>query len=96
MALFGDLGKALGFGTAKETLAAATQGAIRGAIMGQPFMGAAGGAIGSGGRRQEAGQSVAVSIAQEPPRESAFSSQAATPVMQATPISYSPGIQPRS
>jgi len=94
MALFGDLGKALGLGTAKETFAAATRGAIQGAIMGQPFMGAAGGAMRSGRGMSETGQSVAVSITPSAPQETAFSSQAAAPVMQATPISYSPGIQP--
>lgn len=94
MAIFGDVGKFLGLGTTKQTLSAATQGAIRGAILGQPFMGAASGALGSGQRASETGQSVAVSIAPAPAQETAFSSQAAGPVMQATPISYSPGIQP--
>ena len=94
MAIFGDVGKFLGLGTTKQTLSAATQGAIRGAIMGQPFMGAAGGALSSGQRQSETGQSVAVSITDAPARETAFSSQAAQPVMRPTNISYSPGIQP--
>ena len=94
MALFGDLGKALGLGTAKQTMQSAFQGALRGAIMGQPFMGAAGGALSSGQRASETGQSVAVSITDTPPRESAMSGEMTAPVMRATPISYSPGIQP--
>ena len=94
MALFGDLGKALGLGTAKQTMQSAFQGALRGAIMGQPFMGAAGGALSSGQRASETGQSVAVSITDTPPRESAMSGEMTAPVMRATPISFSPGIQP--
>ena len=94
MAIFGDLGKAIGLGTAKETFAAATRGAIRGAIMGQPFMGAAGGALTSGTQQ---GQATAVPVPAAPPRETAFSGetvQVNVPVMQPTPISYNPGIQP--
>ena len=73
MAIFGDLGKALGLGTAKQTMQGAFQGALRGAIMGQPFMGAAGGAL--AGRRAEQGQSIAVSVSDTPPRETAFSGE---------------------
>ena len=94
MAIFGDLGKAIGLGTAKETFAAATRGAIRGAIMGQPFMGATGAALTSGTQQ---GQATAVAVPQAPPSETAFSGEAVQvrqPVMQASPISYSPGIQP--
>ena len=72
MALFGDLGKALGLGTAKETFRGATQGALRGAIMGQPFMGGVSGALTSGTQQ---GQSTAVSVAEAPPRETAFSGE---------------------
>ena len=94
MALFGDLGKALGLGTAKQTMQGAFQGALRGAIMGQPFMGGAAGALSSGQRMSETGQSVAVSVTPSPPRESAFSGELSTPVMQPSNISFSPGIQP--
>ena len=48
MAIFGDLGKTLGLGTAKQTFAGAAQGALRGAVFGQPFMGAASGALTTG------------------------------------------------
>lgn len=94
MALFGDLGKAIGLGTAKQTMQSAFQGALRGAIMGQPFMGAAGGALTSGTQQ---GQATAVAVPQAPPAETAFSGEAVQvrqPMMQASPISYSPGIQP--
>lgn len=94
MAIFGDLGKALGLGTAKQTMQGAFQGALRGAIMGQPFMGAVGGAASSGRGMSETGQSVAVTVAPSPPRESAFSGETPGPAMMAQPISYSPGIQP--
>ena len=93
MALFGSLGKALGLGTAQQTFAGAAQGALRGAIMGQPFMGAATGAL-AGGTQQ--GQATAVAIPQAPPSETAFSGEAAAPrmpAMQAQPISYRPGIE---
>ena len=73
MAIFGDLGKALGLGTAKQTLAAAGQGALRGAILGQPFMGAATGALSSG--RTQQGQATAVSVTETPPRETQFSGE---------------------
>jgi hypothetical protein len=48
MAILGDVGKFLGLGTTKQTLQAAARGAVQGAIMGQPFMGAASGALTSG------------------------------------------------
>ena len=95
MAIFGDVGKFLGLGTAKQTLSSAAQGALRGAIVGQPFMGAAQGALTSGTQQ---GQATAVSVAPTPPRETAFSGETvqvrAMPAMQAQPISYSPGIEP--
>lgn len=94
MAIFGDLGKALGLGTAKQTMQGAFQGALRGAIMGQPFMGGASGALTAGTQQ---GQATAVAVPQAPPSETAFSGetvQVRTPVMTASPISYSNGIQP--
>ena len=94
MALFGDLGKAIGLGTAKQTVQSAFQGALRGAVMGQPFMGAATGALTAGTQQ---GQATAVAVPQAPPAETAFSGEAAPPprtMMAAQPISYSPGIQP--
>ena len=94
MAILGDVGKFLGLGTTKQTLAAATQGAIRGAILGQPFMGGASGALTAGTQQ---GQATAIAVPQAPPSETAFSGETvsvARPVMQASPISYSPGIQP--
>ena len=51
MAIFGDVGKFFGLGTAKQTFSGAAQGALRGALVGQPFMGAVSGAAG-GGRSQ--------------------------------------------
>jgi hypothetical protein len=93
MAIFGDLGKALGLGTAKQTLGAAAQGALRGAIIGQPFMGAAGGALTAGTQQ---GQATAVAVPQAPPAETAFSGETvavAQPAVRATPISYRPGVQ---
>lgn len=93
MAIFGDVGKFLGLGTTKQTLASATQGAIRGAIMGQPFMGAATGALTAGTQQ---GQATAVAVPQAPPSETAFSGEAAAPrmpAMQAQPISYRPGVE---
>ena len=92
MALFGDVGKFLGLGTARQTLGAAAQGALRGAIIGQPFMGAATGALTAGTQQ---GQATAVAP-QAPPAETAFSGEAAAPRMpafQAQPISYRPGIE---
>lgn len=94
MALFGDLGKALGLGTAKQTIQGAFQGALRGAVMGQPFMGAAGGALTA---RTQQGQATAVAVPQAPPSETAFSGEAVQvrqPVMTPSNISYNPGIQP--
>lgn len=93
MALFGDVGKFLGLGTAKQTLGAAAQGALRGAIIGQPFMGAAGGALTAGTQQ---GQATAVAVPQAPPAETAFSGESVAPrmpAMQAQPISYRPGIE---
>ena len=93
MAIFGSLGKALGLGTAKQTFASAAQGALRGAITGQPFMGAAGGVLTAGTQQ---GQATAVAVPQAPPSETAFSGEAVAPrmpAMQAQPISYRPGIE---
>ena len=72
MAIFGDLGKALGLGSASQTFRAAGQGALRGAIMGQPFMGGVSGALTSGTQQ---GQSTAVSVPQAPPVETASSGE---------------------
>jgi hypothetical protein len=94
MAIFGDLGKALGLGTAKQTFQGAAQGALRGAVFGQPFMGAAGGALTAGTQQ---GQATAVAVPQAPPSETAFSGesvQVRQPMMRPTPISYVDGIQP--
>lgn len=93
MAIFGDLGKALGLGTAKQTLGAAAQGALRGAIIGQPFMGAAGGALTAGTQQ---GQATAVAVPQAPPAETAFSGETVAvqqPSIRAAPISFRPGVQ---
>lgn len=97
MAIFGDVGKFFGLGTTQQTLSGAAQGALRGAIIGQPFMGATAGALTSGTQQ---GQATAVSVPQAPPAETAFSGEAvqprvapAAPVMQASPISYAPGVQ---
>ena len=70
MALFGDLGSFIGLGTAKQTLQSAAQGALRGAIVGQPFMGAAAGALTSGTQQ---GQATAVSVPRTPPVETSTS-----------------------
>ena len=72
MAIFGDLGKLVGLGSAKQTISGAAQGALRGAIMGQPFMGGVSGALTAGTQQ---GQSTAVSVAEAPPRETAFSGE---------------------
>ena len=93
MAIFGDLGKFIGLGTARQTLSGAAQGAIRGAIVGQPFMGGAGGALTAGTQQ---GQATAVAVPQAPPSETAFSGETVAvrrPVMQASPISYRPGAE---
>lgn len=97
MAIFGDVGKFLGLGTAKQTLAAASQGALRGAILGQPFMSGAAGALTAGTQQ---GQATAVAVPQAPPSETAFSGEAAATrmpgsvhSMQAQTISYRPGIE---
>ena len=94
MAIFGDVGKFLGLGTTRQTAQAAAQGALRGAILGQPFMGAAAGALTAGTQQ---GQATAVAVPQAPPSETAFSGEAAAPrmpAMQAQTISYRPGIEP--
>ena len=93
MAIFGDVGKFLGLGTVKQTAQAGLQGALRGAILGQPFMGGAAGALTAGTQQ---GQATAVAVPQAPPAETAFSGEAAAPrmpAMQAQPISYRPGIE---
>ena len=95
MALFGDLGKALGLGTAKQTFQGAAQGALRGAILGQPFMGGVSGAM-QGGRSQ-VGQSTAVSVPQQPPSETAFSGENAISSDRGVySPSYMPGAAPVS
>lgn len=95
MAIFGDVGKFFGLGTTKQTLTSAAQGALRGAIVGQPFMGAASGALTAGTQQ---GQATAVSTPRTAPAETAFSGEASfarpMPAMQAQSISYSPGVQP--
>jgi len=73
MAIFGDVGKFFGLGTAKQTFSGAAQGALRGALVGQPFMGAVSGAAGGG--RSQVGQATAVSVPQQPPSETAFSGE---------------------
>ena len=73
MAIGGDLGKFLGLGTAKQTLTSAAQGALRGALLGQPFMGAASGALTAGTQQ---GQATAVSVTDTLPRETQFSGEA--------------------
>ena len=94
MAIFGDVGKFLGLGTAKQTLQSAAQGALRGAIVGQPFFGGAAGALTAGTQQ---GQATAVSTPRTQPAETAFSGETVqvrtAPVMQASPISYSPNIE---
>jgi hypothetical protein len=72
MAIFGDVGKFFGLGTAQQTLRAGAQGALRGAILGQPFMGAASGALTAGTQQ---GQSTAVAVTETPPRETAMSGE---------------------
>lgn len=72
MAIFGDVGKFLGLGTAKQTLQSGLQGAVRGAVLGQPFMGATAGALTAGTQQ---GQATAVSVPQAPPAESQFSGE---------------------
>ena len=94
MAIFGDVGKFLGLGTAQQTLRSATQGALRGAITGQPFMGATAGALTAGTQQ---GQATAVSVTETPPRETQFSGEGAISadrgVMAPT---YMPGASPAS
>jgi len=94
MAIFGDLGKLIGLGTAKQTVQGAMQGALRGAVMGQPFMGGMSGALTAGTQQ---GQATAVAVPQAPPSETAFSGETVAvrqPAMQAQTISYRPGIEP--
>lgn len=93
MAIFGDVGKFLGLGTAKQTFQGAAQGALRGAVFGQPFVGAGAGALTAGTQQ---GQATAVAVPQAPPSETAFSGETVAvrrPAMQAQPISYRPGIE---
>lgn len=94
MALFGDLGKALGLGTARQTMDAALQGALRGAVLGQPFMGGAAGAL-SAGRTQQ-GQSTAVATSGTPPRETAFSGETIPGNAQIYGPTFVPGASPAS
>lgn len=94
MAIFGDVGRLLGLGTTKQTLAAGAQGFLRGAIAGQPFMGAAGGALTAGTQQ---GQATAVAVPQAPPAETAFSGETIPVGVRGMPAprpSYMPGIQP--
>ena len=94
MAIFGDLGKFLGLGSAQQTIQGAARGALQGALAGQPFMGAGAGALTAGTQQ---GQATAVAVPQAPPSETAFSGETVMvrqPAMAAQPISYSPGIQP--
>lgn len=94
MAIFGDVGKFLGLGTAQQTLRAGAQGALRGALIGQPFMGAASGALTAGTQQ---GQSTAVSVPSTPPRETAMSGERG--ISSEAPIfgpSYFPGAGPAS
>lgn len=72
MAILGDVGKFLGLGTAQQTLRGATQGALRGAILGQPLFGGAAGALTAGTQQ---GQATAVSVTETPPRETQFSGE---------------------
>lgn len=94
MAIFGDVGKFLGLGTARQTASAAAQGALRGALLGQPFMGGVSGALTAGTQQ---GQATAVSVTDTPPRETQFSGEAAISsdrgVMAPT---YAPGFSPVS
>ena len=96
MAIFGDVGKFFGLGTTKQTLSGAAQGALRGAILGQPFMGAATGALTAGTQQ---GQATAVAVPKAPPSETAFSGEAVglqragvNPFM--TPAAFQPQIAP--
>jgi len=95
MAIFGDVGKFFGLGTTQQTLSGAAQGALRGALVGQPFMGAGAGALTAGTQQ---GQATAVSTPRTPPAETAFSGEttqvrpSAMPMAQ--PVSYSAGIGP--
>jgi len=99
MALFGSLGKAIGLGTARETVQAGARGALMGglqaAVMAQPFMGgaAAGAGLGALTRGTQQGQATAVSVPPAPPAETAFSGEAVQAGLRSN-ISYSPGIQP--
>ena len=94
MALFGDVGKFIGLGTAKQTLQSGLQGAVRGAVLGQPFMGATAGALTSGTQQ---GQSTAVSVPQAPPRESQFSGEGVISSDRGVIApTYAPGVSPIS
>lgn len=95
MAIFGDLGKVLGFGTAKQTFQGAARGALQGAIMGQPFMGGVSGAANAG--RTQFSQGTAVSVPQQPPSETAFSGEnAISSERQIYGPSFVPGAAPAS
>ena len=87
MAIFGDVGKFLGLGTAKQTASAAAQGALRGAIMGQPFMGAAAGALTSGTQQ---GQATAVSVPRQQPMETSTSGSTDQQNLYAPPMKTQP------
>lgn len=94
MALLGDVGKFLGLGTAKQTLSGAAQGALRGAIFGQPFMGGLSGAAAAG--RTQQGQSTAVAVPGAPPSETAFSGETIAGNQQIFGPSFVPGASPAS
>ena len=94
MAIFGDVGRFLGLGTAKQTAQAGLQGALRGALIGQPFMGASAGALTAGTQQ---GQATAVAVPQAPPAETAFSGETVAVGVRGMPApraSYMPGVQP--
>ena len=94
MAIFGDVGRFLGLGTTKSTLQAAARGAVQGAVLGQPFMGAASGALTSGTQQ---GQATAVAVPQAPPAETAFSGETVAVGVRGMPApraTYMPGVEP--
>ena len=94
MAIFGDVGRFLGLGTAKQTFQGAARGAFQGALMGQPFMGATGGALTAGTQQ---GQATAVAVPQAPPAETAFSGETIGVGVRGMPApraSYGPNIEP--
>lgn len=94
MAFLGGLGKALGFGTTQQIVQDITGSRVAGAVAGQAAKGLSSLTRQS---RTEQGQATAVAVPQAPPAETAFSGETVSvrqPVMQPSPISYSPGIQP--